>query len=851
MAKPHRLLFLLLAACSGDAAKTEAPPAPTEAAPEVPAEAAVVAKAGSGPSLLLVTMDTTRADRIGAYGYADAHTPHIDKVAAEGVRFSRAYATVPLTTPSHASMLTGLYPTRHGVHNNGDAVLPDELTTLAELLVGRGYHTAGSVSAFVTTRVWNLDQGFDAYFDTVQTHEGGRADSRWGRERSAAEVVDDLAGWLKEKPAGAPFFTWAHMYDPHDPYAPPKEWAEKMPGRPYDGEIAYMDEQIGRLIAAAEAAAGPEGVAIVLVADHGEAFNNEHGEQSHGMYTFDPTMRIPFIVRPPKPLAQGREVSEITVSNVDVTPTALGLLGMPSPEDLDGADLSVFSRGETRDREPVFLEAETPWNRFGFHPEWTAAQGPWKLMATPNPRLFDVDADPKELTNRYAEQGEVAGKLKAFVDGVQARRVNSETMSASPEMIEQLAALGYVAGTDAGPADVAGLPDAKDQQQVINRIEAARRLTRQPNKTKEAEAAMRGILRDFPMMGEMRMSLSRVLQRQGKFAQAEKVLKEGVELQPASTLMRSHLAGVIARQGRLQEAYDLVRTIYEQVPGDDLSRISMLRYLTDMNRVDEALALGQQWLATEPENRGLQSMVGILLVHKRDLRGAEPLLQASLLDGQPREQVHRALGMIALAKGDTEGLIGHLQAESADFPSNLGVRMELGNTFMTARRWDEAAAEYAAIAEQNPKDFNARRAWAQAVFNSGDYELAAKLLAPALAGAPDNPEVLLLHANLLDKQGKTEEAKAAAEEAKALWAAGRAAEEAEPPAAVHRDRGGPRASGPRPARHHQPLIGGAPLRGSAPIGEARPRRGAGLVVRPPQREGPGDSIHHSMWAQTP
>jgi arylsulfatase A-like enzyme/tetratricopeptide (TPR) repeat protein len=720
--------------------------------------------------LLIVTMDTTRADRLGAYGYAGAQTPAIDAVAAQGLRFDRAYATVPLTTPAHASMFTGLYPTRHGLHTNGDATLSDEHTTLAEVLRGQGYHTVGSISAFVTTRIWNLDQGFDTYFDAVEASEGAR-DSRWGRERRAEEVVFDLMGWFEEKPDSEPFFAWAHFYDPHDPYSPPAPYDKALKGRPYDGEIAYMDAQLARLVAAAEAEAGPRGLAVILVADHGEALRSEHGETTHGMYTFDPTMRIPFIVRPPGGMAAPRSVDAVTVSNVDVTPTALGLLGLPVPEDLDGADLSGFTRGEDRERAPVFLEAETVYTRFGFHPEWAAAQGPWKLMATPNPRLFQVDDDPEETVNRLADEPQRVAALQAFVDGVQDRRVSVEALAASPEVVEQLAALGYVAGADVAPMDVTGLPDAKDQQDVVSTVERARRLARAPGKSKEAAAALGQILRDHPMMSEVRQMLSQVLQRRGKLAEAEAVLAKGVELNPQGTILRSHLASVIARQGRLEEAFELSQTIYEQVPGDDLARYSMLQYLADMGRVDEGLALGSRWLEAEPENRGLQALVGVLWMRKGQLAKAEPLLLASLLDSQPRQLVHRSLGMIAAAVGDLEGLVSHLQQESAWFPRNLRVRWELGNAMMSQKRWDEAAAEYAGLVRLAPRDIQARRAWAQAVFNGGDYAAAAAILDPALAAAPDDPQVLLLQANLLDKQGKTEEALEVAAQAKALYAA--------------------------------------------------------------------------------
>ena len=332
---PALLMTPRIAALAHAACTVEPAPAPTRPAPP-PAPAEPARKLATGPSLVIVTLDTTRADHMGAYGYEKAKTPVFDSLASQGVRFERAYATTPLTTPSHASMFTGLYPPRHGIRNNGDAILADSFQTLAETLQAQGYQTAASVSAFVTTRVWNLDQGFDVYFDQVHQAAPG---ARWGQERPAGEVVDDLVKWLDEgrDPKGA-FVLWAHFYDAHHPYKPPEGFTEGF-DMPYDGEIAYVDSQLGRLKQKVDAAAGPEGANWIVLADHGEAFDKQHGEVTHGLFVFDPTMRVPFVLRPAQPLAAPVVMKEPTVGGVDLTPTALGMLGLPVPEGLDGVDL--------------------------------------------------------------------------------------------------------------------------------------------------------------------------------------------------------------------------------------------------------------------------------------------------------------------------------------------------------------------------------------------------------------------------------------------------------------------------------------------------------------------------------
>ena len=760
----HRLLrpaLLLLAACSGG---SEAPaPAPAPAA-------APAAPTGPRPNLVLLTLDTTRADHLGAYGHAGAETPTIDGLAREGLMFQRAYSVIPLTTPAHSSMMTGLYPTRHGIHNNGDAILPDELTTLAEVLHGRGYSTGASVSAFVTTKIWNIDQGFDAYFDQVKADEARRSRGRWARERRAGEVVDDLIAYVEGLPPGAPFFIWGHFYDPHDPYEPPPEYRERFPNRPYDGEIAYMDAQIARLKAVVDARAAADGTAWILVADHGEALAKEHGEATHGMFVFDPTMRIPFIVRPPVPLAQGLVERAATVSNVDVMPTALGLLGLTADPGLDGVDLSGFIQGKGPSRPPVYMEAEAPKQRFGFAPEHAIADGPLKLIDTPNPRLFDVDADPKEENNLFAARPADAARLKQVNVEVQAKRVAGVASDASPEVLAQLEALGYVGGAEPSAAATGPLLDAKDQTVLIGALEDARRLSTR-GQLKESEAKYREVLQVHPQIGEARLGLARTLTQQRKHPDAEKVLREALALEPQSTVIRTTLAANLEAQGRLAEALAVTEEVLLQVPSDDIARNSALQLLFGLQRLDELTARADAWSLDDPNNGTYAAWIGLTKLQRGEVAAAKAALSKSLSDEMPRRAVQASLGRIAWTEGRLDEALVHLRAESAAFPDSRQARIDIATVLMKQRSWDEAAAEYAALIARAPKRWDLRRAWAQAVFNTGDYPAARDILAPALEATPEDPEVLLLHANLLQKLGSPEEAQAVFARAKELHAA--------------------------------------------------------------------------------
>ena len=741
---PSLAMFLL--ACNGS------PTEPLEPA-EAPSDQPVVvpdAPPVDGPSIVLITMDTTRADRLGAYGYPGAKTPVIDRMASEGVRFERAYAVVPLTTPAHASMFTGLYPTRHGIHTNGDAVLPDSAVCIAERMQDAGYHTAASVSAFVTTRIWNLDQGFDSYFDDVASRT--KQANKWGRERPANAVVDDLIGWLEEDREGA-FFLWAHFYDPHAPYAPRPPFDRNKQMEPYDQEIAFMDLQMARLEEAVSKAAGEAGSHWILVADHGEALYTEHGEHTHGMFIFDPTMRIPFIVKPAKPLAAPVVVTEDTVSNVDVGPTALGLLGLPPLDDVDGVDLSPFTRGERSVRAPVYMEADTVRQRFGFATEVAAAHGPLKLIDTPSPLLFDVEADPHESKNLLDAQPDDVSRLRAAIEAEHAKAVAAAGEAPSPEVLEQLAALGYV-GNDFDHNDDDGPRlDAKDNMALIRKLEEARGLSSSPKKAdlQASVALFEDLLSTHPDLAEARMSLGRALMRLGQPVKAERVYRAAIEVEPNSTILRTNLGSCLASQGKFDDAVAELEAVLAQVPGDDGARIALLRMLTDAKQEDKALRLAEEWLVESPDHRGYQAHAGILLLRKQRPEEAHKMLQASLEDAVPRQYVRRDLGRIALLRGDQAATIDHYQRELQYFPANSTVREQLAGLLMAAKDWQGAADQFEALIKMDGSLPGYHLGWAQAVFNLGDYAAAKVHLAPALATSPDDPEIVLLHANIVGK----------------------------------------------------------------------------------------------------
>jgi arylsulfatase A-like enzyme/tetratricopeptide (TPR) repeat protein len=710
------------------------------------------------PSILWVTLDTTRADRLGTYGHPGAETPTLDGLAAQGVRFDRAFTTVPLTTPAHASMLTGLYPPRHGVRGNGDAVLARSLDTAPEALSAAGYRTGASVSAFVTSRIWQLDQGFDDYLEELV----GPVTARWSRTRPADSVVDDAIAWLQEGDE-RPWLLWVHLYDPHAPYdAPQVPGAPPLPDDPYDAELAYLDRELARLAPIAEARAGPGGLAWVVVGDHGEALEPLHGELEHGLLAFNDTMRVPLILRPPIPLDTPQVVTQ-PVSVADVGPTLQVLAGLSPPAGLDGTDLSAIAAGGPR--EPVYMESEAPSRRFGFHPERAVVEGAWKLLATPSPRLFDLDADPGETTDLHASHPETVVRLRAVAEH-HAGQAAPRVATPGPEVLEQLVALGYVSHDIV--AHGAQALDVKDNLVWVQALGKAQALLAHGD-LDESQAAFEAVL-EGPVgsSGEAVLGLGSVEMARGRFDQAARVFEAGLASSPDSSVLRLNLAQALAAEGRFREALEQVDSVLAAVPGDDSAQVAWLRMTTDLGAPEQAVDQARAWLTETPDSHSLMAHLGVALVGTGSSEEAEPLLLRSREDAVARQRVEASLGELALLQGDVPRALVHWESELTLFPEDVVLWRQFAQLLMDLGEWEQAGHAFGEVVAASPGDLGARLGQAQAVFNTGDYALARQMLDPALAAAPREPQILLLHANLLAREGRRDEGKAVFEQAQRL-----------------------------------------------------------------------------------
>ncbi len=460
----------LLTRLAPEASLVEVPLRAPELPPGLRRVASVPAEPGAlaGRNLLLVTLDTTRPDRIGVYGNTAIETPTLDRLAREGVVFSGAVAVAPTTLPSHASILTGLYPLRHGARANSRFRLDREPSTLAELLVERGYDTAAFVSALVLHRRFGLARGFRRYDDRMASR-----DVLAVAERPADDTTRRAVRWLERQRAG-PFFAWVHYYDPHSFWQPPADFAARY-ALAYDGEIAFVDQQLGRLIAATESAGGDRGTLIVVVGDHGEALG-EHGESTHGMLLQEAVLRIPLILHGPG-LGPGVHVPT-RVSQVDLMPTILSLLGATPPADLDGADLtSAPDEGRALYAENLEVRLQYGWARLA-----ALYAGDLKLVDGPRPELYDLAADPLDrddvAEDRPGEVERLGRRLRAFQS--RADDVLVPSVDLAPDEVQRLASLGYVVG-DAEPIRAGGPgTDPKAMAPLMERVQLLVSLAEQP-----------------------------------------------------------------------------------------------------------------------------------------------------------------------------------------------------------------------------------------------------------------------------------------------------------------------------------------------------------------------------------
>lgn len=550
-------------------------------------------------SVLLITLDTTRADHLEPYGAEDVETPALARLATEGIVFEHAVATSPVTAPSHASLLTGLYPPRHGVHNNSTHYLPEQIPTLAEWLSEAGYRTAAFVSTVILEDRYGLDQGFEVYDDEIRLEVAG-SERRLSVERPAGVTTDRALAWLDSLNGGEPFFLWVHFYDPHIPYSPPSPWAERYSSRPYDGEIAYMDSQIGRLLQHPRATT--DEVIVMAVGDHGESLG-EHGEKTHGLLVYDSTIRVPWIVRLPGG-PQGMHIDS-PISQVDLVPTIVELAIPEKAQEMEALDgRSVLPLLQSHDRTQMrvlFAETEVPFFAYGWSRLRTAREGAIKFIDAPVPEIYDLDRDPRELSNLAAEHPQEVERFAQEVETWAQQGDDADTtVGVDLETAAMLHALGYSAGDPGRPrGEARGNPvelmPVHDELQRVGELLAAGRPREAVNRAQSALAM------DPENLAALR-DLSRGLAELGRFDEAAAVAARASATAPWSAQAAMVEAYVEFRRGRYRHALELIDHALQLDDRFMEARLDRSRYLAALGRSAEASADLENLLEENPDN---------------------------------------------------------------------------------------------------------------------------------------------------------------------------------------------------------------------------------------------------------
>jgi len=652
-------------------------------------------RAAATPNILVITVDTLRADRLGCYGYAGARTPNIDRLASEGVRVDHAVAPTPLTLPSHTSIMTGLEPPAHGVRDNGVYRVPDSAQTLAERLKTESYQTQAFVSAEVLHRRFNLNQGFDAYDDELWS-EAGAVDFMF-RERSADRTIDRVLEWLGSRSApsagGAPFFAWVHLFDPHDPHNPPEADAKLSP-TPYDGEIAHVDRQIGRLLGVLEQQKILDDTIIVFTSDHGESLG-EHNEGTHAIFIYESTVRVPLIFRYPHKLPAGK-VYAGSARSVDIMPTVLALAGK-KPGDTQGADLSAALASEPVSPEvPQYSESLHPQLAFGMAPLAGVRLNEWTYIRAPRPELYDRNVDPRELRNLLDGGGSDTSRAKATEMEALLTKITeaSGSVAVAPEerpldqqTAEMLKALGYMEDADE-PQDLAGM-DPKDGIEIFDAVIRGTVLVQQGN-CPGAIRMLTSVLEKLPGHTSARNAVAQCEANLGNAKAAKEHYLKSLAHAPQQPDVFLQLARLELAQGQTENARKRVEGALELVP-DSVDAMLLMGYL-DLNAGDGAKAT--RWfnraIAADPTRQDGYLQQGNLYFRKSMFEDALGWYEKALAASPQSYAAAMQAGMCSLQLGDLSAAGGYLQQAAQAAPSRWQPLYSLG--CVEVKKGDSGAA---------------------------------------------------------------------------------------------------------------------------------------------------------------
>ena len=638
-------------------------------------------------NVLLITVDTLRADRVGR-----GLTSNIDRLASRGTSYTNVRATAPLTLPSHVSIMTGLTPPAHGVRENG-VVFDRKSRTIATLFREAGYRTGAFVGAYVLNRRFELDEGFDTYDDSVR-RDPTRAE-QLEAERRGEKVVAAALSWLPS--AGSPFFAWVHLYDPHTPYAPPEEFLRKAGGNAYDGEVAYADAQIGRLIAALDERGLSASTVIAVAGDHGESLG-EHGEQAHGMLAYDSTLRVPMIIRLPGE----------TTGRVETSPASLASLGARL---LAGAGL----RGvEFAEGDELYAETHYP-RRAGWHPLGVLVEDKWKLILSSERELYDVQQDPGEQHNVAADHASRAEAMAAALMRLQTS--SKPTTQVAPEAVERLRALGYVSGSAAATVDDPKAPNPARLIESWTTFERSLDAMRAGNAAASA-AELRTLAGRHSQAQIFQTTYAEALKEAGRPGEAVEIYKDAIRKWPGDPALFHDLAVAAREAGDNAEAARAEQAAIALDPDSAMALNGLGLLRADADRFVEAADAFEKATHADPTNASYWSNLGNVRRAMRDMVAAETAYQKALENDNAHADALNGLGTLLVQSGRAADAVLLFERALQSDPDLHEARLNLGIAYQQSGQVEKAAETYRDVLKKTPPRFARERAAAGQLLKS-------------------------------------------------------------------------------------------------------------------------------------
>lgn len=710
-----------------------------------------LAGAATGANVLIVTVDTLRADHLVPYGYTRIETPTVARLAREGIRFDSAFSPVPLTLPSHCSIFTGQLPFTHGVRDNSGFYLDAAHKTLATILKSAGYRSAGFVSAFLLDRRWGIAQGFDDYFDNFTVTANDLA-TMARIQRPAGDTWAQARTWL-DRHASERFFLWLHLFDPHTPYEPPEPFRTRYANRLYDGEIAYVDSVLAEVLAYLESRSLLEKTLIVFLSDHGEGLG-DHGEDEHGLLTYDSTLRVPWILRLPNRLLAGTVVSR-PVSLVDVFPTTLSLLGVAVPKEIDGASRTRLMRDGNAAAADV-LYAETYYPRFHFG--WSELVGVrnerFKLIRGPKPRLYDYQRDPAESANLASRQPDTVARLDQILSRMTAGRSKQAPQAATPEpeTARRLQSLGYVAGTATSVAGQNGLADPEDKVGIYRTLMHAEQWLAEGLGPKGLEA-LETVLRQEPDLEAAHRMLRSYWVSRRRFPEAEHWLRAKLQARPSDPRLLVDLGAVRQAAGQPVQALAALKAALDRQPEDVEALTLSGEILRAGGHYDAALACFARAERGASDRSAVKMQTAETLVVAQRPADAESVLKDTLRLNAHVEGAHYLLAQIAEQRGERAGAEREYREEIRLYPWDYKARFNLALLLDQRDEHKEQVALLESIPRVAPEFSDVYFYLAKALLDTGDPGRFEEAIAAARKGlqlAPDSPSAPLGHYVLAD-----------------------------------------------------------------------------------------------------